>query len=364
MLVDAWRLSSSDLLLHTLPLNHVHGIVNAMLCPLTVGAKITMLPKFDANSVWSHLLGINPKFSDKKINVFMGVPTMYMKLIEEYDRVFSQDSKMKDYIRNTLKSRVRLMVSGSAPLPNSIFQKWLEITGHELLERYGMTEIGMCLSNPYNSKRQSGYVGKPLPGVCVKIMKKNINDEANLVLKSCNIDGNTNVELYNTSKEKRNLSGHLLVKSNGVFTRYFERPEATIKEFTKDGYFITGDICEYDIEKDLFKILGRASIDIIKSGGHKVSALEIETQLLNNVDIKECSVVGIPDEKWGERIAAIVVLNEDKTMTVEELKTWALDKLPKHSIPTILKVVNAIPRNTMGKVNKKELIKTVFEVLD
>lgn len=360
MLVDAWKLSSNDLLLHTLPLNHVHGIVNAMLCPLTVGAKIIMLPKFDANSVWSHLLGINPKFSDRKINVLMAVPTMYTKLIEEYDRVFSEDSKMKDYIRNTLKGRMRLMVSGSAPLPQRIFEKWLEITGHELLERYGMTEIGMCLSNPYDSKRQPGYVGKPLPGVCVKIINKDINNNSHLLVKCCNIDDKTTVQLHMDSMEKRNLSGHLLVKSNGVFKKYFQRPEATTKEFTDDGYFITGDIGEYDIEKGLFKILGRANVDIIKSGGYKISALDIETQLLNNEEIKECSVVGIPDEKWGERIAAIIVLSGNKTITLEDLKSWASDKLPKYSIPSILKIVDTIPRNTMGKVNKKELIKTLF----
>ncbi|XP_044746078.1 malonate--CoA ligase ACSF3, mitochondrial [Coccinella septempunctata] len=364
MLVEAWKLSSADLLLHTLPLNHVHGIVNAMLCPLTVGAKMIMLPKFDANSVWSHLLGINPKFSDRKINVLMAVPTMYTKLIEEYDRVFSKDPKMKEHIFNILKSRVRLMVSGSAPLPNSIFERWLEITGHELLERYGMTEIGMCLSNPYESKRQPGYVGKPLPGVCVKIEGKDINDKSEILVESCNIDGKITVDVKNRSEEKGNPSGLLLVKSNGVFKGYFERPEATMKEFTDDGFFITGDICEYDIEKDLFKILGRANVDIIKSGGYKISALEIETELLNNGDIKECSVVGIPDEKWGERIAAIVVLNGDKTMTVEDLKTWASNRLPKYSIPTVLKVVEAIPRNTMGKVNKREMIKTVFNKLD
>ncbi|KAL3280194.1 hypothetical protein HHI36_017694 [Cryptolaemus montrouzieri] len=353
MLLNAWKWSSSDVILHTLPLNHVHGIVNALLCPLTVGAKTVMLPKFDANSVWTYLLGIQSQPDDRKINVYMAVPTIYCKLIEEYEKVFSHNDKMKDHIKNVLKSKVRLMVSGSAPLPESIFAKWSEITGHDLLERYGMTEIGMCLSNPYETKREPGYVGKPLPGVSVKIAQKDISNNYSTLLRSSNIDGRVAVDIDKSVRDTENPTGHLLVKSDGIFKEYFNRMEATKKSFTDDNYFITGDICQYDTIKRSFKILGRESVDIIKSGGYKLSALQIETQLLNNKDIKECAVVGIPDEKWGQKVAAIVVLNKDKTMTLESLKSWSLNKLPKYSTPSVLRIVESIPKIQWEKLIRK-----------
>lgn len=134
-LLDAWKWSPNDVILHTLPLHHVHGIVNALLCPLHIGAKTIMLKKFNANTVWSFLLGVGAKPDERKITVYMAVPTIYSKLIDEYKRVFKEDPKMVEYIRNTLKNKMRLMVSGSAPLPAPIFNKWLEISGHSLLER-------------------------------------------------------------------------------------------------------------------------------------------------------------------------------------------------------------------------------------
>lgn len=138
-LVDAWKWSANDVMLHSLPLHHVHGIVNALLCPLQVGAKTILLKKFNANAVWSYLLGVGAKADERKINVYMGVPTIYNKLIDEYKRVFHEDPKMVVYIRNTLKNKMRLMVSGSAPLSVSTYNKWLDISGHRLLERYVMS---------------------------------------------------------------------------------------------------------------------------------------------------------------------------------------------------------------------------------
>ncbi|KAJ8970929.1 hypothetical protein NQ317_017247 [Molorchus minor] len=146
-LLDVWKWTWNDVLLHTLPLHHIHGIVNALLCPLYIGAKTIMLDKFNSNTVWSYLLGVNAKPDDRKITVYMAVPTIYSKLIEEYEKVFANDPKMVEYIKNTLQSKIRLMVSGSSPLPATVFDKWQEISGHQLLERYGMTETGMILSN-------------------------------------------------------------------------------------------------------------------------------------------------------------------------------------------------------------------------
>lgn len=153
--------------------------------------------------------------------------------------------------------------------------------------------------------------------------------------------------------------GELLVRGQGVFKEYYNRPEATKKEITPDGWFKTGDISEYSAEKKIFKMLGRKSVDIIKSGGYKVSALDIERQLCQHPDIRECVVVGVDDEKYGQKITAVIV-PIDKELTLKEVRDWATDKLPKYSLPSMLKLVDSIPRNAMGKVNKKELVRLLF----
>lgn len=355
-LLQAWKWGQNDVILHTLPLHHVHGIVNALLCPLYIGAKVVMLPKFDTNAVWSHLLGVNAKPNDRKVNIFMAVPTIYAKLIEEYEKVFGDDAKMVEHIRTTLKNKIRLMVSGSAPLPVPVYEKWFDISGHKLLERYGMTEIGMCLSNLYDSDRKPGQVGLPLPGVSVRL-----EDQNKVILECTNNNGELQFKCDEEAISDKAYTGELLVKSDGVFKEYFNRPEATQKEFTKDGWFRTGDVSSYHSEEGVFKLLGRKSADIIKSGGYKISAIHIETELLEHPDIKECAIVGIEDEKWGQKVAAVVLLKENKTMTLDQLKEWASDKMPKYTIPSVLKIVDAIPKNAMGKVNKKTLVVELFQ---
>lgn len=355
-LLEAWKWAQNDVILHTLPLHHVHGIVNALLCPLYIGAKVVMLPKFDTKTVWSHLLGVNAKPNDRKISVFMAVPTIYAKLIEEYDKVFGGDAKMVDYIKTVLKNKIRLMVSGSAPLPVPVYSKWFDISGHQLLERYGMTETGMCLSNLYDCDRKPGQVGLPLPGVSVRL-----EDQNKVILECTNHHGEITCACDEKAMVDDTYTGELLVKSEGVFKEYFNRPEATKKEFDEDGWFRTGDVSSYHAEENVFKLLGRKSADIIKSGGYKISAIQIETELLEHPDINECAVVGIEDEKWGQKVAAIVLLKENKTMSLDNLREWARDRIPRYSIPSVLKIVDTIPRNAMGKVNKKELVAALFQ---
>ncbi|KRT78177.1 AMP-binding protein, partial [Oryctes borbonicus] len=248
-LIDSWKWTEKDTLLHTLPLHHVHGIVNALLCPQYIGAKCIMLPKFDSNTVWAYLLGINTNPDDRRISVYMAVPTIYTRLINEHQKVFSGDSKMVEYIRTTLKNRVRLMVSGSAPLPATVYEKWLEISGHKLLERYGMTEIGMCLSNVYDSDRTPGYVGVPLPGVSVRLARKIDDGEDNYLtlLESTNVKGVVDTKVTANQDSEGNPIGELQVKGNNVFREYYNKPQATEQEFTIDGWFKTGDIAEYSL---------------------------------------------------------------------------------------------------------------------
>uniref|UniRef100_A0A2S2NNQ0 Acyl-CoA synthetase family member 3 n=1 Tax=Schizaphis graminum TaxID=13262 RepID=A0A2S2NNQ0_SCHGA len=154
-LKTAWNWSNKDVILHALPLNHIHGIVNALMCPLHTGARCVMLPKFNAADVWTWLLAIE-QYYGYRVNMFMGVPTMYVKLIENYEKMFEKNDRMVEYVKAVCSQKIRLMISGSAPLPSTLFSRWEQITGHKLLERYGMSEIGMALSNPLNGERKPG----------------------------------------------------------------------------------------------------------------------------------------------------------------------------------------------------------------
>jgi malonyl-CoA/methylmalonyl-CoA synthetase len=229
------------------------------------------------------------------------------------------------------------MVSGSAALPVSTLNRWKQISGHTLLERYGMTEIGMALSNPLDGPRVAGSVGVPLPGVEVRLV-----DERGAI-----VDAGS--------------PGEIEVRGPGVFKEYWGRPQATREAF-RDGWFRTGDVAV--VEDGRYRILGRMSIDIIKTGGHKVSALEIEEQLREHPAIAECAVVGIPDPEWGERVAAAVVVRHGAKLDFDGLRSWSKERLATYKVPSRLRVVEALPRNAMGKVTKPavaELFKTSRE---
>ncbi|KAK6618703.1 hypothetical protein RUM43_013094 [Polyplax serrata] len=352
-MVTAWGWTSKDVVLHTLPLHHVHGIINALVTPLSIGAKILMLPEFNCNEVWTHLLLIKKQPGDK-ITIFMGVPTMYAKLIDEFDNLFQPNRRQCEFIKTILSQKVRLMISGSAPLRPQIIERWKEISGHTLLERYGMTETGMVLGNPLIGERKVGFVGQPMPGVSVRITKRD-NPEKVLV-EGDSVRSNI---IAHDIKEK-SISGDLLVKGPTVFRTYWNKPNATAKEFTSDEWFKTGDTAEY--VDGSYKILGRTNVDIIKTGGFKVSALEVESKLIEHDDIKDVAIVGVPDLTWGEKVAAVLVLEPEKELTLADLRSWCKQKLAPYAIPTELKIVEAVPRNHMDKINKKEILKTIFKV--
>lgn len=341
-IVDTWRMTSSDVTLHVLPLHHVHGVVNALACPLWSGGSCLMLSEFAVEKVWNHLL------RDDNVNVFHAVPTIYVKLIEHYKKNFTS-AVQRNNIRKRLQEKMRVMISGSAALPQPILNKWKEITGHVLLERYGMTEIGMALTNPLEGKRTAGAVGKPFPTVEVKLMSA----DNKMVVQG----DSEQISVTSSIKEK---VGQLFVKGPSVFKEYWNKPEATQEVFNEDGWFMTGDTVMYDEENGIFRILGRTSVDIVNSGGYKISTLDIERHFLSHDKIKEVAVVGLPDETWGQLITAIVVLNEDCFFSLEEMHDWAKDKMASYHIPKKLKIVDSIPRNAMGKVNKKELIQEMF----
>ncbi|KAM6981093.1 malonate--CoA ligase ACSF3, mitochondrial [Aplochiton taeniatus] len=343
-MVSEWAWSKDDVILHTLPLHHVHGIVNKLLCPLWVGATCIMLPDFQPQKVWDYLLSSKAPM----VNVFMAVPTIYSKLIQHYEQHFTQPH-VRDFVRAACRERVRLMVSGSAALPQPTLQRWEEITGHTLLERYGMTEIGMALSNTLKGPRIPGAVGIPLPGVEVRIVMTN---STNTTI----AEGNSKETLVRPGLEGK--EGELMVRGASVFKGYWNKPKETKEAFTTDGWFQTGDTAVY--KDGVYWIMGRTSVDIIKSGGYKISALEVERHLLANPDIADVAVIGARDATWGQKVTAVVQLKKGRSLTLNELKAWAREHMAPYTIPTGLLVVEEIPRNQMGKVNKKDLLKQFF----
>lgn len=321
-LIEAWEWQADDHIILCLPLHHVHGIINVVSCALWAGGVCEMLPRFDANVVWDLIAG-------ERVTLFMAVPTIYVRLIAAWESASLERRKML----SESASKLRLMVSGSAALPVSILERWREITGHTLLERYGMTEIGMALSNSYRGKRIPGSVGTALPDADVQLVNEN------------------------GSPVKNGEPGEIEVRGPNVFHEYWGRPDATRDAF-RDGWFRTGDTAV--IENGVYRILGRTNVDILKTGGHKVSALEIEEVLREHPDIKECAVVGVADAEWGERVGAALVLQEGCALELETLRAWAKERMATHKAPSRMLLLESLPRNAMGKVTKPAL-KALFE---
>jgi malonyl-CoA/methylmalonyl-CoA synthetase len=316
-MLSAWQWSADDRTVLVLPLNHVHGIVNVTLCSLAVGACCEAPGAFDAVAVWERL-------ASGEVTVFMAVPTVYARLVAAWEQADGDTRQAW----SSGAARLRLMVSGSAALPVSTLDRWRQLTGHVLLERYGMTELGMVLSNTLD-RRVPGHVGEPMPGVVVKV----VDDAGDEVA-----DGEP---------------GELLVRGPQVFAGYWDRPEATAKAFV-GGWFRTGDVAVR--EPDGYRLLGRSSVDILKTGGEKVSALEIEEVYRTHPGIADCAVVGVPDDEWGERVcAAVVVAAGADQLDAESLRAWGKDRLAAAKVPRQFTFVDDLPRNTLGKVVKPEL---------
>jgi len=321
-LLIAWEWSEDDVIPLFLPLHHIHGIINVLSCALWCGATVHLMPKLDMPKLCAEI-------DADTYTVFMAVPTIYVKLIDYLDGLDSDDAKA---IGEGF-GRMRLNVSGSAACPVTVFNRWQELTGQILLERYGMTEVGMGISNPYDGERRAGFVGQALPGVTVALFDEDHNPVTTEA-----------------------TPGEIRMKGENVFQEYWNNEDATEKSF-KDGWFCSGDIAV--IEDGYIRIMGRSSIDIIKSGGYKLSALEIEGVLLTHDDINEVAVIGVQDDTWGESVVAVVVLREGASLDYADLKQWCAGRMSAYKTPKQLKILDCLPRNTMGKVTKpalKELI--------
>lgn len=319
-LINAWEWTDRDVIPLFLPLHHIHGIINILSCGLWIGATVHLFAKFDMEKISDQIVG-------DVYNVFMAVPTIYVKLIQYFDTL--DQSRVKQICEGFAK--MRLNISGSAACPVKLFNQWQELTGQVLLERYGMTEIGMGISNPYNGERRAGCVGQALPGVEVRLFGED-----------------------HQAITAEDTPGEIRIRSDNIFLEYWDNEKATTESFI-NGWFCTGDMAV--LEDGYYRIMGRTSIDIIKSGGYKLSALEIEGALLNHEAIREVAVIGVDDETWGEAVAAVVGLEAGTSLSYDELKEWCKEKMSAYKVPKVLKVVDALPRNAMGKVTKPDLKK-------
>ena len=321
-LLKAWAWQSDDSIPLFLPLHHIHGIINVLCCALWMGARVSLFPKFDMDVILD-------KVAQGEYTVFMAVPTIYVKIIQHLENL---DSTRHEAISAGFR-KMRLNISGSAACPVKLYQQWQALTGQTLLERYGMTEIGMGISNPYAGERRAGAVGIALPGVDAELF-----DDAGTLI------------------EVEDSPGEIRIRGDNVFLEYWNNPKATAESF-KVGWFCTGDVAVR--EKGYFRIMGRSSVDIIKSGGYKLSALEIEGTLLTHEKIAECAVIGVEDDTWGEAVTAFLVLKPEQSLSYADLKAWCESRMSPYKIPKLIRVMDSLPRNAMGKVMKPALKKLV-----
>ncbi len=363
-LIEAWKYTKADLLLHLLPLHHIHGTINALFTPLLAGSAVEFRFPFNAEATWKRLaapfLSQSTSDSRRPITFLTAVPTIYNRLLSTHAFL---DLDVQEAARTAISpDNLRLNISGSAALPTPTKSAWSDLSsGNVLLERYGMTEVGMALSCGLElPDRVDGSVGWPMPSVEVRLVdvdtRKIISEEEEL------------------DEEGKAREGEIQLRGPTIFSEYWKNPKATAAEFvdSDDGHgkwFKTGDVAlrrtiegagksrQIWARGPMYFIQGRKSVDIIKSGGEKVSALEVERELLSLPQISEAAVVGIPSEQWGQKVAAVVVVEPTQANSGKGGKKWGAmdmrralkDRLANYKIPQELKTVESIPRNAMGK---------------
>lgn len=304
-LAQAWQWTADDTLVHGLPLFHVHGLVLGLLGSLRIGNRFVHTGK-PTPEAYAQAAG----------SLYFAVPTVWSRVVGDPDAARALSS-------------ARLLVSGSAPLPVPVFDELVRLTGHAPVERYGSTESLITLSTSVDGERRAGWVGLPLAGVQTRLVDDDGAEVAH--------DGET--------------IGRLEVKSPTMFDGYLNRADATADAFTSDGWYRTGDVAVIDAD-GMHRIVGRESVDLIKSGGYRIGAGEIETILLGHAGVSEAAVVGVPDDDLGQRIVAFVVGDADPA----DLIDYVARQLSVHKRPREVRVVESLPRNAMGKVLKKELM--------
>ena len=304
-----WQFTADDRLIHFLPIHHVHGLFVATNVALMSGCSLIFFPKFDPGAVIAAL---------PDATAMMGVPTHYTRLLARED------------LTREATSRMRLFVSGSAPLLASTHRQWEQRTGHRILERYGMSEANMIASNGYAGRRKPGSVGTPIPGVQVRIRMA---------------DGS----LTNDP----NQVGPLEIKSPGLFSGYWNMPDKTREDLGEDGWFKTGDVARFDDEGDL--VLEGRACDLVISGGVNIYPKELEAEINEMPGVDESAVIGVPHPDFGEAVVAFVARSGSEPESEEAIRSWLDGRLSRYKHPKRVIFLDALPRNTMGKVQKSVL---------
>ena len=315
-LADAWGWSDADALVHALPLFHVHGLILGVLGTLRVGASLELVPRFSPEAVCAAMA--------RGGTMLFGVPTMYHR-VAEHCEASAEDAG--------ILARARLLVSGSAALPVRENERLFRLFGQRVVERYGLTETLINTAARHDGPRTPGTVGPPLPGVALRLV-----DDARRPL-----------------APGPDVLGEVAVRGEHVFAGYLNRPDATAEALGPEGFFHTGDIASIDAAGEV-RIVGRRATDLIKTGGYKVGAGEVEAALLEHPAVREAAVVGVPDDDLGERIVAFVAPAPGATPVAEELAEHVARLLAPHKRPREVRLVDALPRNAMGKVLKKQLV--------
>ncbi len=314
-LAGAWGWSADDVLVHALPLFHVHGLVLGVLGALRVGGTLRLVPRFAPEAICAAMASGG--------TMLFAVPTMYHRLAEHAEAVPADARAL---------GKARLLVSGSAALPVRESERILRLSGHRVVERYGLTETLIDCAARHDGPRTPGTVGPALPGIALKLV-----DDARRTL-----------------APGPDVLGEVAVKGPNVFAGYLNRPDATAAAIDAEGFFHTGDIASVSPAGDV-KIVGRRATDLIKTGGYKVGAGEVEAALLEHPAVREAAVIGVPDDDLGERIVAFVVARAGATPSAEELSDHVAHLLAPHKRPRAVRLVADLPRNAMGKVLKKQL---------
>ena len=322
-LLAAWAWESRDILLLALPLFHTHGLVVGLHCALAAGATVELRRKFEAQTIAADLTAADPAH---RPTLFFGVPTMYVRLVEALADPAVDRSPL---------ARMRLFCSGSAPLAPETFEAFRELSGHAILERYGMTEAGMILSNPYVGERRAGTVGTPLPGISVRLVRFAEGSFSDVP------DGE---------------EGELIVRGGNVFDGYWRAPEKTAESFVSDAqgnrWFKSGDLARRDPQTGAISLLGRSS-ELILAGGFNVYPREIEEVLLGFPGVREAAVVGRPHPDFGAvPVAFLVVDSAETSFDAQALIEFAKERIASFKVPREIRQVESLPRNALGKVQK------------
>lgn len=355
--VEAWDWGPTDNVLHCLNLGSVYGLINSLQAPLSTGARITLMPQFDPLKVWSHLLGVGGTSSKAahKINTFPGVPSMYLKLLSTAEEIF-KGKKTHDYVKATCSKRIRLMMSSTATLPQSVTQQWRNVTGHQVLENYISTEAGTALSNSFNRVAGSSKVsgpgcqdcGAPTTNTQTQIIRFRDHTKTKYdVLATGGVEG-INV----TDNKEDSIIGELLLKGDHIAQHYWmDGTQVPIDH--RDGWLVTGDIVQ--VHHSCYRLRGRLGISTINCKGRQVSAAAVEKKLLSCRDIDDCYVVGLGDVQSEQKIAAVVVLNSNRKVNMEIILKWCEENMEEAEVPTVFKMVTEIVRDSTGHVDKLKL---------